>query len=290
MNKGINSGDGLEDALGRYLTLRSIPMPADTITEDYISAGWLLSEMDKAGGRHAYNYVGDKTVTVGLDAMSFKKPVHVGDLVSFYTEIVRLGRTSLVVKVESSALRRDGSGAEKVTEGYFAFVAIDGNRRPVEIANRVAEGLRQYGRTDDKAVSPGAPIEKIAENLRMRTIPMPRDTNHIGDIFGGWLLSNMDLAGAKTAEPYAEHYAVTVGVESMNFHKPVLVGDEVSFYTRVLRTGKTSIAVKVETWARRKKNPDHDEKVTEGIFTYVSVDRNKKPAPLLQKLREREAS
>ena len=270
-----------ESVLGRYLTLRSIPMPSDTITEDYINAGWLLSEMDKAGGRHAYRYVGDKVVTVGLDSMSFKRPVHIGDLVSFYTEIVRLGRTSLVIKVESTALRRGAVKEEKVTEGYFAFVAIDQNRRPVEISNRSAqEGLPPNIKYEAAAANAAPPIERIAENLRIRMIPMPRDTNHIGYVFGGWILSHMDLAGAKTAEAYADRYAVTVGIESMNFHKPVLVGDEVSFYTRVLRTGKTSITVKVETWARHRQGQSSEEKVTEGIFSYVSVDVDKRPVPV----------
>lgn len=268
-------------ALERRLTLRGAPMPADTVAEDYISAGWLLSEMDKAGGRHAYHYIGDRAVTVGLDAMSFTRPVHVGDVVSFYTEIVRLGRTSLVVKVESSALRHATGVEEKVTEGYFAFVAIDGGRRPAAIVNRAAEGASGYDhKTMPSAALALPPVEKIEGNLRVRAVPMPRDTNHLGDIFGGWILSNMDLAGAKTAEPYAAHYAVTVGVESMNFHKPVFVGDEVSFFTRVLHTGKTSIAVKVETWARRRREPGIEEKVTEGIFTYVSVDKNKRPEPV----------
>ena len=267
--------------LGRNLMLRSTPMPSDTITEDYISAGWLLSEMDKAGGRHAYHYVGGKAVTVGLDSMSFKRPVLIGDLVSIYTEIVRLGRTSLVVRVESRALRRGLTNEEKVTEGYFAFVAIDSDRRPVEITNRSAQkNLLPQARYVGAAANAAPPIERVAGNLRIRTIPMPRDTNHMGDVFGGWILSHMDLAGAKTAEAYADRYAVTVGIESMNFHKPVLVGDEVSFYTHVLRTGKTSVMVKVETWARRRHDLQLEEKVTEGIFSYVSVDKNKRPAPI----------
>jgi len=268
----------------RYLMLRSTPMPSDTIIEDYISAGWLLSQMDKAGGRHAYQYIQGRAVTVGLDTMSFKKPVHIGDLVSFYTEIAGLGRSSLVVKVESWALRRGGAAAEKVTEGYFAFVAIDENRRPAEIANRKAEGISGYKQKRLICPDTSQPIERIADNLSMRMIPMPRDINHMGDIFGGWILSNMDLAGAKAAELHADCFAVTVGIESMNFHKPVFVGDEVSFYTRILRIGKTSIAVKVETWARRRDNSSTEERVTEGIFTYVSVDTDKKPSLVKTKL------
>ncbi len=257
-------------------------MPRDTITDDYISAGWLLSEMDKAGGKRAYQYTGGRVVTAGIDGMSFKKPVHIGDLVSVYTEIVRLGRTSVVVKIEAIALRRGTSQEEKVTEGYFAFVAIGNDRAPMQITNRAAEAVN--GMPSKKIFSGPEgeePIEKTEENLRVRAIPQPRDINHIGDIFGGWILEQMDLAGAKEAERYARNYAVTVRLESMSFHKPVFIGDEVSFYTKVAKIGNTSVAVKVETWSRRRHGKDYaEEKVTEGIFTYVCVDTNKKPVPV----------
>lgn len=276
-------GDNFNLAAGSHLTLRGIPMPADAISDDYISAGWLLSEMDKAGGWHAHQYANNRTVTVGIETMTFKKPVRIGDLVTFYTEIVKLGRTSLVVKVESFALRRGTNTEEKVTEGYFAFVAIDSSHKPVDILNRAAAGATGYSGFARPAANVSA-IPKDSAHLGVRMIPMPRDTNHIGDIFGGWILANMDLAGSKTAQPYAAHTAVTVGIESMSFHKPVTVGDEVSFYTQVVHTGRTSIGVKVETWAQRRGNPAIEEKVTEGVFTYVSVDKTKKPVPLVRTL------
>ena len=120
--------------------------------------------------------------------------------------------------------------------------------------------------------------------LTVRTIAMPADTNANGDIFGGWILSQMDLACVRAAQVYAENYAVTVGLESRNFHKPVLVGDEVSFYTQVLRTGRTSVTMKVETWARHDYGrAPVEEKVTEGVFSYVSVNKDKKGVPLLSR-------
>jgi acyl-CoA thioesterase YciA len=270
-----------ENGAERFLTLRTAPMPRDTITDDYISAGWLLSEMDKAGGKRAYQYTGGRVVTAGIDAMSFTKPVHIGDLVSVYTEIARLGRTSVVVKIEAVALRRGSMIEEKVTEGYFAFVSIGQDRAPLAIANRAAANISIAPPQKIFAGPDAAPIERTEENLRVRAIPLPRDINHIGDIFGGWILEHMDLAGAKEAERYARDYAVTVRLESMSFYKPVLTGDEVSFYTKVVKVGRTSVAVKVETWVRRRKDRDFAEgKVTEGIFTYVCVDKNKKPVPV----------
>lgn len=113
----------------------------------------------------------------------------------------------------------------------------------------------------------------------LRVIPMPCDTNAEGDIFGGWLLAQMDLAGASEAYGYAGQRIVTVGVDGMNFHKPVFVGDEVSFYTSIRRVGTTSISIHVESWARSRQD-DVYRKVTEGVYSYVALDDNRKPTPI----------
>lgn len=109
----------------------------------------------------------------------------------------------------------------------------------------------------------------------LRTIPMPSDTNANGDIFGGWLLSQMDLAGAVVAVSRAKNRVATVGVDAMSFHKPVYVGDTVSFYTEIERVGTTSITVKIESWAKRRLTGEQ-VKVTEGVYTYVAIDENGK--------------
>ncbi|MGE4528799.1 MAG: acyl-CoA thioesterase [Rhodospirillaceae bacterium] len=108
---------------------------------------------------------------------------------------------------------------------------------------------------------------------------MPADTNPSGDIFGGWLLSQMDIAGGSLARQRAGGRITTVGIEAMTFHKPVLVGDEVSCYTTLLRVGRTSIRIKIDTWVRRGDQFDHI-KVTEGVFTYVAIDENRRPRPI----------
>jgi acyl-CoA thioesterase YciA len=113
----------------------------------------------------------------------------------------------------------------------------------------------------------------------IRAIAMPADANPSGDIFGGWLMSQMDLAGANAASRRSCGRCVTVAVDGMVFHEPVFVGDEVSLYGTVIRVGRTSMTIRVEAW-RRSRTSDTRSKVTEAIFTYVAVDENRKPRPV----------
>lgn len=112
--------------------------------------------------------------------------------------------------------------------------------------------------------------------LAIRTLAMPKDTNAAGDIFGGWLMSQLDVAGATVAMRRAQGRVVTVAVEAMSFIKPVFVGDALSCYGSVVRVGRTSVRVRVEAWARRGRGTV-EEKVTEGEFTYVAVDEERRP-------------
>ncbi|ASE39174.1 acyl-CoA thioesterase [Brevundimonas vesicularis] len=114
-----------------------------------------------------------------------------------------------------------------------------------------------------------------------RIIAMPADTNPEGDIFGGWLLAQMDLAGATPAFELACGRCVTVALDGMVFHQPVSVGDEVSIYAHVIGSGRTSIRVQVEAWKRARGQPQAASvRVTQGVFTYVAIDENRKPRPL----------
>ena len=115
----------------------------------------------------------------------------------------------------------------------------------------------------------------------IRTIAMPSDTNPEGDIFGGWLMSQMDLAGATVAFRLAQGRCATIAVDGMAFLSPVSVGDEVSLYARALRIGRTSVQVAVEAW-RRRRDGELSTRVTEGIFTYVAIDENRRPRPIDQ--------
>ena len=116
--------------------------------------------------------------------------------------------------------------------------------------------------------------------LTIRTLAMPADTNPAGDIFGGWVMSQMDIAGAIAAVERAKGRVVTVAVEAMTFIAPVKVGDILCVYTSIERVGTTSITIAVEAWARRNRLDDR-VKVTDGHFVYVSLgeDGRKRPVP-----------
>lgn len=118
------------------------------------------------------------------------------------------------------------------------------------------------------------------ESPSLRTVAMPADANPSGDIFGGWIMSQMDLAGAIYASYQVVGRLVTVAVKSMTFHRPVFVGDQVSCYCAVTHTGTTSMSVRIETWVRRKQSREQHLKVTEAIYTYVCVDAQRRPTPL----------
>ena len=111
----------------------------------------------------------------------------------------------------------------------------------------------------------------------LRIVPMPADTNAHGTIFGGWVMSQVDIAGSIPAWERAQGPVVTVAVNSFVFKEPVFVGDLVSFYARVLKVGRTSITVDVEVFAQRKREGRVAVKVTEAQLTYVAVDDRRQP-------------
>jgi acyl-CoA thioesterase YciA len=111
----------------------------------------------------------------------------------------------------------------------------------------------------------------------LRVIPMPADANHTGDIFGGWIMAQVDLAGAVPAIRVAKGRVATVAVNSFVFKQPVFVGDIVSLYASVVRVGRTSITVSVEVYAQHRSAGDEGVKVTEAVLTYVAVDKNRRP-------------
>ncbi len=129
--------------------------------------------------------------------------------------------------------------------------------------------------------------------LSLQTIAMPADTNWSGDVFGGWIVSQMDLAGAIHAERFSKGRCATISINQMTFLIPVKVGDVISCYTKILKVGKTSIQMEIEVW------DSHDEsrppiRVTEGVFTFVAVDvkGNKRliPEEAKQKLLESQSA
>lgn len=115
--------------------------------------------------------------------------------------------------------------------------------------------------------------------LAIRTIAMPADTNPGGDIFGGWLMSQMDLAGGTAATARAKGRVATVAVDGMVFHLPVFVGDELSCYAELLKVGRTSLTYRITAYVRRREGREH-VKVTEATFTYVAIDGERRPRPV----------
>ena len=115
--------------------------------------------------------------------------------------------------------------------------------------------------------------------LTVRTIAMPGDTNANGDIFGGWVMSQMDQAGGIAGVERAQGRVVTVAVDAMTFIQPVRIGDVLAVYTRVGRIGRTSIRIEIEAWATRFRTGRSD-KVTEATFTFVAIDDGGRPRPV----------
>ncbi len=116
--------------------------------------------------------------------------------------------------------------------------------------------------------------------LTLRTLTMPRDTNPNGDIFGGWLVSEMDMAGGVAAQQYADCRVATVAIETMVFHKPVFVGDVLCCYTHLERVGTTSMTFRIQVWAIRGGGRTDRIKVTEGLFTFVAIGEDRRPMPI----------
>ena len=125
-------------------------------------------------------------------------------------------------------------------------------------------------------------LPNVPGGPHLRTVAMPRDTNAAGAIFGGWTVSQMDLAGGTFVAQRAHRRVVTVSIDAMRFLRPIAVGDEVSCYCSLQEEGETSLAVRIEVWARDRSG-SNPEKVTEGVFTYVALDDDGKPrAPRLK--------
>jgi Acyl-CoA hydrolase len=132
-------------------------------------------------------------------------------------------------------------------------------------------------RADEQVGNSGMPQAEPA----IRTIAMPADTNPAGDIFGGWLMAQMDLAAGNTAARVARGRSATIAVDGIQFLKPVYVGDEVTLFAELQSVGRTSMTIEVQAW-RRPRDGDICEKVTEAVFTFVALDETGRPRPIPQ--------
>ena len=123
----------------------------------------------------------------------------------------------------------------------------------------------------------------INKQPEIRVLPMPSDTNAAGDIFGGWLMSQVDIAGSIAAHRYVGNRVVTVAVNEFIFIKPVLVGDLVSIYADIERIGNTSIKISLNVMAEHERGKEHAQQVAKAILTYVSLDEKKQPKKISTK-------
>jgi acyl-CoA thioesterase YciA len=125
-------------------------------------------------------------------------------------------------------------------------------------------------------------LEKLPEGKQpaLRVLPMPADANQNGDIFGGWIMAQVDLAGGTAAGRIARGRVATVAVKEFVFKQPVQIGDLLSFYVDLVRVGTTSITVNVEVYAERRPTDPHVVKVTEATLTYVAIDSSGRPRPV----------
>lgn len=126
-------------------------------------------------------------------------------------------------------------------------------------------------------------MKKPEGEITIQTLAMPADTNANGDIFGGWLVSQMDLAAGVLAKKISHGRVATVAIHSMSFLRPVHVGDIVSCYVQLLKSGNTSLTITVEVWAQPVYATE-SYRVTEGTFVFVAIDEHGKPRPLAEKI------
>jgi len=128
--------------------------------------------------------------------------------------------------------------------------------------------------------APGQPVEPRREPI-LRVVPRPGDINANGHIFGGWVLSQMDIAAGIVASRRAQGPVATVAIEAMEFIQPILLHDIISVYARIERTGRSSMGIRIEVIADRDRGTNQ-VKVTEGVFTFVALDEKNRPRPLPQ--------
>jgi acyl-CoA thioesterase YciA len=129
-----------------------------------------------------------------------------------------------------------------------------------------------------------APLKSLPADMELvlKVIPLPADVNANGDIFGGWVMAQCDLAGSVIPARYAKGRMATVAVNEFVFKQPVRLGDILSFYSKLVRIGRTSVTVTVEVFAERYQAQGEYIKVTQATFTYVAIDDNGRPRPIAQ--------
>ena len=253
------AADGLPS--NEHLALRVMPLPRDLNPAGDVFGGWIMSMVDIAGAMPSIRRARSRVVTVAVNSFVFKQPISVGDVVSFYADVASVGKSSITVDVVVYAERQPADPViVKVTEARLTYVAVD------------SQGHKRLVGTDDAGAGLAACAEPPSDKeLVLRVRPMPPDLNPAGDVFGGWIMAMVDIAGAVPAIRQAKSKVATVAVDSFVFKQPISVGELVSFYAQIVHVGATSITVEVEVFAQRNPENPVVVKVTEARLTYVAV-------------------
>jgi len=266
-------------------TLRVIPRPRNTNTAGGVFGGRMMSQMNQAANAVVGRRSRGRSRTLSVDGMSFVKPVKMGEVVSIYTKVEKVGRSTMTVKVQAYKRHLYSDKQEKVTEAVFKVGAVTKKDRSRRIPTRkptvlgrladgvagVAHGLRNRRHAGKAGSASGEPA--------IRIYAKQSEANGSGFMQTGLLMSQMDLAGTTAATAHSGGRVVTVAVNKGKFLRPVRTGDEVSVHARVKKVGRTSMDVQVETWTRGPTT-DAMTKVNEALFKFVALDRENRPRPV----------
>jgi acyl-CoA thioesterase YciA len=270
----LNVPAGAAGKSERILASRVAMMPRDTNGQGHIFGGVLLSLIDLAGAdiaRYACKGKIHRVVTRAMDQVEFRKPVLVNDIVTCYAQITRVGKSSISVHVDVDADRH--GQVIPVTEANLVYVAVDENDSKVPISCG-----QETGPGPVKAKPEALALDPRKRVLAMRKMMMPADTNGMGNIFGGVLLSFIDQAGSYVARRACAngyiHRCVTRFMDRVEFKKPVHVNDVITCWATVTKMGNTSVTVHVDVEADRK---GETIQVTSADLVFVALDETGAP-------------
>ncbi len=266
--------------------------PKDTnATGTNIFGGVILSHMDIAGAIAAREVTEHRVFTVSFDKVVFKQPVHIGDVLTCWSEVTNIGRTSITTKITVEAQRR--GVFIPVTEGEAVYVAVDDDGHPTPVKSPViasaSVGTCKCGSSchhdSGKTAAPKGIRKKVVQFTldspkcpAIRIGMLPKDTSVAGtNIFAGVILSHMDTAGVIATRDVTTNRVVTVSFDKVVFKQPVHVGDVLTCWSEVTKVGRTSITTRIVVAAQRK---GVFIPVTEGEAVYVSVGPDGKPTPV----------
>jgi acyl-CoA thioesterase YciA len=268
----------------RQLAVRLPMMPRDASELGNISGGVILSQIDLAAAivsrKACQNMRINRMVTRAMNEVEFRHPVLVGDVLCCYGTITRVGTTSVTVLVEVEADRH--GQIIPVTEATAVFVALDENDKPTALCGHkpAAKPLVPEIKVD-KIIASTPPAERGERIVALKKYMMPNETNGMGNIFGGLLLTYMDWAGSYVARRACKNKVITRCVtrfmDKIEFKQPVHVNDIITCYGSVTKVGETSVSVHIEVEADRQGKIIP---VTQADLVFVAVNKRGKKVPV----------